>query len=156
MNQSLQDALAPVIDFLDTLDPADSQTAEILNARFPVGSEPMRTIAALFEAGVRNRWLCNRQGPPGVTYSRVAKQAGQSEMTIDAVRMEAPGLGHRHPNGEFDVSFTVAGSPDFDGSGPGWTVYPPDSWHVPTVSGGTMNILYFLPGGAIEFDPKPE
>lgn len=156
MNESLQDALAPVIDFLDTLDPADSKSAELLNARFPVNSEPMQAIAALFEAGVRNRWLCNRHGGPGVTYSRVAKQVGQSEMTIDAVRMDAPGPGHSHPNGEFDLSFAALGDPNFDGQGPGWTVYPPGSWHVPTVSGGTMNILYFLPGGAIEFAPKPE
>ena len=25
---------------------------------------------------------------------------------------------------------------------------------VPTVEGGSMNILYFLPGGAIEFGPR--
>jgi len=26
---------------------------------------------------------------------------------------------------------------------------------VPTVTGGAMDILYFLPGGAIRFEPKP-
>jgi hypothetical protein len=34
-------------------------------------------------------------------------------------------------------------------------VYPPKSWHVPTVEHGVMDILYFLPGGAITFEPKP-
>jgi hypothetical protein len=30
-------------------------------------------------------------------------------------------------------------------------VFPPDSAHVPTVTGGRMLIVYFLPGGAVEW-----
>ena len=40
----------------------------------------------------------------------------------------------------------------FDGNAPGWVVYGRGSAHVPTVTGGEMLILYFLPGGAIEFE----
>jgi hypothetical protein len=69
--------------------------------------------------------------------------------------MAKPGPGHTHPNGEIDLCFAVSGAPRFDGNAPGWTVYPPNSWHVPTVEGGVMDILYFLPGGAIRFEPKP-
>ena len=69
--------------------------------------------------------------------------------------MSAPGPGHTHPNGEIDLCFAVDGAPTFDGHPPGWTVYPPGSWHVPTVAGGVMDILYFLPGGAIRFEPQP-
>ena len=156
MNQELQDALSPIIDFLDGLDPADSTAAATLNEKFPVGSEALQALATLFEKGVSEGWLCDREGGPGVTYSRVAKKLGSSEFSIDAVRMDRPGPGHAHPKGEFDLCFSVAGSPQFDEHEPGWTVYPPNSWHVPTVSGGTMNILYFLPGGAIAFGPKPE
>ena len=43
------------------------------------------------------------------------------------------------------------GTPDFDGHGSGWAVYPSGSVHVPDVTGGTMLILYFLPGGEIEW-----
>ena len=39
----------------------------------------------------------------------------------------------------------------FDGQGAGWVVYPADSAHVPTVSGGRALVLYLLPQGAIEF-----
>ena len=59
-----------------------------------------------------------------------------------------------HPNGEVDLCFTVDGNPTFDGNAPGWTVYEPGSWHVPSVADGVMDILYFLPGGAIKFGPK--
>jgi len=156
MNQELQDALAPVVEFLDGLDPADAEAAQSLNKKFPVDGDAMRTLAQLFAKGVEDSSLCDREGGPGVTYSRVGKAIGKSEFTIDAVRMDRPGPGHAHPKGEFDVCFVAEGEPLFDDQAPGWTVYGPDTWHVPTVSGGTMNILYFLPGGAIKFGPKPE
>ncbi len=156
MNQDLQAALSPIVEFLDGLDPASEDAATVLNKEFPVDGDAMRSLAALFAKGVADASLCNREGGPGVTYSRVAKAVGKAEFTIDAVRMDRPGPGHAHPKGEFDVCFAVEGEPRFDDNDPGWTVYGPKSWHVPTVSGGTMNILYFLPGGAIQFGPKPE
>lgn len=156
MNQELQDALASVVDFLDGLNPANADAADLLNAQFPIDGDAMKSLATLFAKGVSEKTLCDREGGPGVTYSRVGKKIGKSEFTVDAVRMDRPGPGHTHPNGEFDVCFVAEGSPQFDGHPPGWTVYKPGTWHVPTVSGGTMNILYFLPGGAIQFGPKPE
>ena len=46
------------------------------------------------------------------------------------------------------------GEPTFDGHEPGWVVFPPGSHHIPTVEGGTMLFLYFMPGGAVVWDPK--
>jgi len=149
-----QAALAPIVDHLRGLDPADPSARTTLQERFPIGGPELTALAALFESGVSDGWLCDRKGSETVSYSRVRK-AGDGELSIDAVRMSGPGPGHTHPNGEFDLCFSVDGSPTFDGQPVGWVVYPPDSWHVPTVAGGTMNILYFLPGGAIEFGPKP-
>jgi hypothetical protein len=156
MNQELQDSLNPIVEFLNELDPADVKAAETLNEKFPVNGDAMQALATLFEKGVADASLCDRVGGPGVTYSRVGKKLGDAEFSIDAVRMDRPGPGHTHPNGEFDLCFAVDGEPKFDGQEPGWTVYGPGSWHVPTVTGGTMNILYFLPGGAIQFGPKAE
>jgi hypothetical protein len=68
--------------------------------------------------------------------------------------MSGVGPGHTHGNGEIDLCLAVGGTPRFDGHGPGWVVYPPGSWHEPTVTGGAMDILYFLPGGAIQFGPR--
>ena len=65
--------------------------------------------------------------------------------------MNSPGPRHRHPNGEIDLCFGISGASRFDGQPEGWIVYGKGSVHVPTVTGGEMLILYFLPGGAIEF-----
>jgi hypothetical protein len=45
----------------------------------------------------------------------------------------------------------------FDGFSEGWVVFGPGSDHVPTTAGGAMNILYFIPEGALQWarDPKP-
>lgn len=154
MKSKLQDLLAPVVEAIESLDPVDPKSAEILNRDFPVGGEHMQSIAELFARGVSEGWLCHREAG-GVRFSRVAKEVGQKSLTIDAVAMNAPGPGHVHPQGEFDLCFAVEGTPTFDGNPAGWTVYPPGSWHVPTVTGGSMHILYFLPEGAIEFQDAP-
>ncbi|MEC7947559.1 MAG: DUF4863 family protein, partial [Myxococcota bacterium] len=92
----------------------------------------------------------------GVRFGRLTKATTASRgFSIDAVDMNGPGPGHVHPNGEVDLCFALDGAPTFDGNPPGWTSYAPGSWHVPTVAGGRMAILYFLPDGAIRFGPRP-
>ncbi|MCB9652306.1 MAG: DUF4863 family protein, partial [Deltaproteobacteria bacterium] len=115
--------------------------------------EVLTRVRALMRAGVEAGWLCDREAG-GVRFSRVQKSV-EGGLSIDAVHMSAPGPGHLHPNGEIDLCFAVSGAPTFDGRAPGWTVYGPGSWHVPTVAGGVMDILYFLPGGAMEFMAAP-
>jgi hypothetical protein len=153
--EQFEQALSPILQALTGRAP-EPGAAEALNREFPIDGEAMQTLARLFEQGVAEGWLCDRQGGPGVSYSRVRKASSPEELSVDAVRMDRAGPGHTHANGEFDLCFAVEGSPNFDGNPPGFTVYPAGSWHVPTVADGTMNILYFLPGGAIEFGPKPE
>ncbi len=152
--ERFREALAPLVAAIAGLDPADAGAVVTLQERFPLTSPELQTIAELFAEGVSGGWLCDRTGSDTVHYSRVHK-AARGELSIDAVRMTGPGPGHAHPNGEFDLCFAVEGEPTFDGHAPGWVVYPPGSWHVPTVAGGAMNILYFLPDGAIEFGPRP-
>jgi len=156
MKDQLLQALTPIVEFLDTLDASDEKAVSAVSEKFPADSSEMQGLAKLVAQGVQDGWLCDRDGGPGVQYSRVTKDMGAASFSIDAVRMDRPGPGHAHPNGEFDLCFAVDGAPLFDGQKPGWTVYAPGSWHVPTVEHGTMNILYFLPGGAIQFGPKPE
>lgn len=147
-------ALRPILDFISTLDPADPDARDKLAAQFPLSD--LGELGALFEAGVADGWLCTREAN-GVTFSRPGKPTHPHThgMSVDAVRMSGVGPGHTHPNGEFDLCFAVDGDPRFDGNPPGWTVYAPGTWHTPSVTGGTMNILYFLPEGAIRFEPRP-
>jgi hypothetical protein len=148
---ALNDALKPILEVLRTA-PLD---AAALEKALPLSSPQMQALKKLMREGVTARWLCDRENG-AVRYSRVLKSDAGGGMSVDAVHMSGPGAGHTHPNGEIDLCFTVSGTPKFNGEPEGWTVYPPGSWHVPTVEGGVMDILYFLPGGAIRFEPKPE
>ena len=148
--------LAPLLDHLATVDSAEGRAAaDALDAAFPVDGALLSDIRAQVIAGLHAGWLTPREGG-GVRYGRLAKATDASRsFSIDAVDMRGPGPGHSHPNGEIDLCFALDGEARFDGRPEGWVVYEPDSWHVPTVSGGRMVILYFLPGGAIRFGPRP-
>jgi hypothetical protein len=146
----LHEALQPLLTALAN-GPLD---AAALEKQFPVSSPQLQALKKLVREGVDARWLCDRENG-GVRFSRVLKADPARPLSVDAVHMSGPGAGHTHPSGEIDLCFAVSGDPRFDGRPEGWTVYAPGTWHVPTVSGGVMDILYFLPGGAIRFEPKP-
>ena len=150
----LHAALAPILEVVRTIDPADPEAAARLSLALPLESEAVEALRAIVREGVAGGWLATRENE-GVRFSRVHKASGEDDLSIDCVNMDRAALGHAHPRGEIDLCFAVSGAPMFDGHPPGWTVYPPGSWHVPVVEGGAMDILYFLPGGAIRFEPKP-
>lgn len=153
--ERLIDALAPVLTVVRSVDTSSDTAAAALTKAFPPGGAALAELAGLVREGVEQGWLCEREAG-GVKFSRVAKSdhASTAPLSIDAVNMTAEGPGHEHPLGEIDLCFAVSGSPTFDGHPPGWVVYPPKSWHVPTVEGGEMDILYFLPEGAMRFGPR--
>ena len=153
--EDLLAALAPIVDALNGIsldDPAG--TKRMLDEKFPVDGPIVSKARTLFREGVAAGWLCDRENS-GVKFSRVLKAADATKWSIDAVHMSGPGAGHLHPGGEVDLCFAVEGSPKFDGHEGAWVVFGKNTWHVPTVEGGVMDILYFLPGGAITFGPKP-
>lgn len=150
------DRLSPVLAFARTLDVKDPAAAKAaLDEAFPMDGDTMLELRALVRRGVEERWLAEREAG-GVRFSRPRKAQDASDVSVDVVHMDRPGPGHTHPNGEIDLCFAVSGEPRFDGAPEGWMVYPPASWHVPTVEGGVMDIVYFLPAGAIRFEAKPE
>jgi hypothetical protein len=151
MLSQLHQALEPILAVLRVTAP----DAAALEKALPVASPQLQALKALVRQGVEARWLCDRENA-GVRFSRVLKADPGGGLSVDTVHMSGPGAAHTHPNGELDLCFAVSGTPRFDGRPEGWTVYPPGSWHVPTVEGGAMDILYFLPGGAIRFEPRPE
>jgi len=148
-------ALEPVLAVVRTIDPADPGAKAKLDAELPYDSAAITALRRVVREGVDEGWLAPRENG-GIRFGRVLKGERDDDLSVDCVHMDKPGPGHTHPNGEVDLCFAVSGDPTFDGQAPGWTVYPPGSWHVPTVAGGVMDILYFLPGGAIRFEPKPE
>jgi hypothetical protein len=151
---ALIEALGPVFDHLSRAEPGPGCAAE-LDRAFPLEGPLLQEVRALVEAGLRDGWLCPKEAG-GVRFGRPLKPGEAAHgLSLDAVRMDGAGPGHVHPRGEFDLCFALEGAPRFDGHPPGWVVYPPGSWHVPTVQGGAMAILYFLPGGEIRFQPAP-
>jgi hypothetical protein len=150
----LRAALEPVLATVTTIDPSAPDARARLEAALPIGSPAIAAVRSALRAAVEAREVADREAN-GVRFSRLAKAATPEAWSVDVVHMTGPGPGHTHPNGEIDLCFAVSGAPQFDGADEGWTAYPAGSWHVPTVAGGAMDILYFLPGGAIRFEPKP-
>ena len=142
--------LAPLFSFLKTLDLRAKEDAQRkLELRYPLDGEWTQALKRLLLDNKDQDWLfpnAHRE----IRYGQ--RDDGQSSgFSIDSVDMNKPGPSHLHLNGEIDIAFAVDGDPTFDGRSEGWTVYPPNSWHRPTVSGGRMIILYFLPNGALQF-----
>jgi hypothetical protein len=150
----LSTRLQPVLDAITAL-PAGPGAAAALNTALPLEHPAVRLVFEAVQQGLEDGWLCPREAN-GVRFGRPVKPGPDSRgFSVDAVVMAGAGPGHTHPAGEFDLCFVLDGAPRFDGNPPGWTVYGPGTWHVPTVTGGTMVILYFLPEGSIRFEDAP-
>ena len=147
--------LMPIIEILKTIDVSDPEAATKLNALMPLNDPRILAARSLVERGLSEGWLAPKEAG-GIRFGRLAKPAEQTYgFSIDTVEMDCAGPGHVHPKGEFDLSFALSGDPRFEGQAEGWVVLAPGSWHVPTVTGGRMGILYFLPDGEIVFGPQP-
>lgn len=142
----------PLLDAARGLDLQDPEAArELLEKRFPFDAPDARALEARLLEHLERGEIANRGEAP-LRYGRVCKASPEThDYSIDVVHMSVPGPRHRHPNGEIDYCIALDGQPTFDGHAPGWVVFGADSVHVPTVSGGTMLIVYLLPGGEIEF-----
>jgi hypothetical protein len=125
---------------------------EKLNKKFPISS--LEHIKKMILDGIDEGWFAPYEGRD-LTYGRLCKAQKNAGISIETVVMTSTGPGHVHPCGEFDLCFNLEGDAKFDGFKEGWVVYPPTSWHVPTVTEGKMAILYFLPQGAIQFQKEP-
>ncbi len=150
--QDLLRTLAPVFEVLEGLDLSKPEEArERLEEAFPPDGEWATRVRELFQAGVADGWLCDRQAGTA-RFSRVAKPGEATRgFSVDAVELSGRGVWHRHTAGEVNLCFPADPGATFDGHEGGWVVFGEGSDHVPTVEGGTMRLLYFLPGGRIEW-----
>jgi hypothetical protein len=125
-----------------------------LNAQHGAGSELYEQIFEACQAGVRDGWLCNREGG-GIRFGRVLKATEATHgFSVDVVDMnDIAGPHHVHPHGEIDLIMPLTPDACFDGHPAGWCVYEAGSAHAPTVSRGRALVLYLLPQGAIQFSP---
>lgn len=161
--QSLLRDLAPVLDLVaaHSLEgcrdhQAAARVAAQLQAALPAEGPLAQAVGAALRQGILDGWLCDR-GQPHARFSRVAKAGPDTrELSIDVVALEGAALRHGHPRGEVTLGFPfdpAATGSRFDDHPPGWVVMPAGSVHTPTVSGPRMVLLYFLPGGAVDWQP---
>jgi Domain of unknown function (DUF4863) len=140
--------LQPLLATLRGVDVSATDAAAQCERLLPYRSAGIEQLKQAALGSIDSDWLLPKTNA-GIRFGRLTKDLGG--FSVDAVLMDRPGPRHRHPNGEIDLCFARAGTPAFDGHQEGWVVYERGSVHVPTVRGGEMLILYFLPGGAIEF-----
>jgi uncharacterized protein DUF4863 len=150
------EVLRPLLEAAQGLDLSDPSAARAtLERRFDPHAPAAHGLAEELRSRLERGELCP-QGAPPVRWGRVSKAAPETlGFSIDAVHMSAAGPRHRHPAGEINFCVPLSGTPRFETCGGGWVVMPPGSIHVPAVEGGEMLILYFLPGGAMEFLRDP-
>lgn len=144
-------ALDPILDALVGLDLTDRAAAErALGERLDAAT--MNRATAGLRAAHAEGTLTPREATPTLRFGRVAKATDATKgFSIDVVDIEGSGAGHAHPQGEVSWCIPLEGEPVFEGAGEGWVVLPPGSRHEPTVTGGRMLIVYFLPGGAVDW-----
>lgn len=143
MMETLLRELDPILGLLGHLDLKDAEKArKSLEQAFPDTSGIERICRENLAA------LCTREAGP-TKFGRVAKE--RAGFSVDIVLSKGAGIRHTHPAGEVNLCFAYEGSPTFDGFRPGWVVFPPGSTHPADVANGTMLMLYFLPGGQIQW-----
>lgn len=141
--------LEPLVLAFGAVDLNDAAAARgHLETRLPYSGRAVQDVRTAAERAAAAGTLLPQEAG-GVRFGRLAKDL--AGFSVDAVHLRTAGPRHRHPRGEIDLLFALAGDPRFDGHPEGWAVYGPGSEHVPAVTGGEMLILYFLPGGAIEW-----
>jgi hypothetical protein len=146
--EQFTELLRPVAEALRAVDVDAADASAQTERAAPFAGPAVAALRAAAVANIASEWLLPKAAN-GIRFGRVAKDL--LGFSVDAVLMDVPGPRHRHPNGELDLCIATKGEPRFDGKPTGWVVYGKGSVHVPTVRGGEMLILYFLPAGAIEF-----
>ena len=152
--ESVKAALIPLAKLVSELDLSDPATAtHALN--HAISSETLAALKRTLLEAHGEGWLTPKRATPTLTFGRVSKALEQTwNQSIDVVDIVGEGAEHTHPKGEVSYCIPLEGDPKFDGHGPGWAVYGPDSHHTPTVDGGRMLIVYFQPDGAIKWGPR--
>jgi len=146
-----QELIAPVARYAQGR-ALDAALQADLNQEFPPEGETFRQIRDACHAGIAAGWLCN-QGDAKRRFGRIFEPGTDTHgFSVDVVDItDLVGNHHRHPTGEIDMIMPVTPEARFDDKGAGWLVYPADSAHRPTVTGGRALILYLLPEGKIEW-----
>ncbi|WP_051235783.1 DUF4863 family protein [Ottowia thiooxydans] len=153
----LMAAVAGLLDFIGQR-PLDAALEKDLNDSYGAQTDAYAELLTLLRAGIEEGWACYAEiDGPDYRRGRLAKDGPATHGFSVETGMLKNVLGnyHRHPLGEINMIGPVDATAKFCGHGAGWKVFGPDSRHYPTVTGGKVTMLFFLPGGQIEYMPAP-
>lgn len=136
----------------------DQTLENSLNHHYGAGTQHYARLLRLLRVGIDEGWACYAEiDGPDYRRGRIAKPSTDTHGFSVETGMLKDVLGnfHCHPRGEINMIGPVDPTGRFCGSGAGWKVFPPDSRHYPTVTGGKVTMLFFLPNGEIEYVAAP-
>jgi len=140
--------------------PLDAALDDRLNRQFGVASETYASLARLLKLGVEEGWVAYVpiEGADDYRRGRIAEASvATAGMTVESgLLRDVKGQYHCHTQGEINMIIPIDATARFSGRGAGWAVFPPLSEHFPTVDGGMALMMYFLPGGEIEYRSPPQ
>jgi hypothetical protein len=153
----LMAAVAGLLDFIKGR-PLDAALERDLNLHYGASTQGYAELLRLLRVGIDEGWACYAEiDGPDYRRGRLAKPSAETHGFSVETGMLKDVLGnyHRHPLGEINMIGPVDPTGRFCGHGAGWKVFSPDSQHYPTVTGGKVTMLFFLPGGEIEYISPP-
>ena len=137
--------------------PLDATLEARLNREYGEGTESYARLVQLLKLGVEEGWVAYAD-IEGKDYrrGRIAEPSREtSNMSVESgLLRDVKGEYHCHTNGEINMIIPLEEGAQFCGHGAGWRVFPPMSEHFPTVTGRAL-MMYFLPGGEIEYRTPP-
>ncbi|HEV3106167.1 MAG TPA: DUF4863 family protein [Trinickia sp.] len=154
--QEMMQALHRLFDAIRGL-PLDADLAARLNREFGVGTDAYAQLKRLMLIGVEEGWAGYVE-IEGDDYRRgqIADVSDETAgMSVESgLLKDVRGQYHCHTHGEINMVIPLEAGSQFSGHGEGWCVFGPMSEHFPTVKGRAL-MLYFLPGGEIEYRTPP-
>ena len=134
--------------------PLDAALEAGLNDRYGAHTKEFSEIERLLRVGIEENWACYVEiDGPNYRRGRIGVgQDGVHDFVIESARLSnVRGNYHRHPRGEINMIQPLDPESRFCDAGRGWKVFPPDTSHYPTVTGGTCTFIFLLPKGEIEY-----
>jgi 2-hydroxylaminobenzoate mutase len=139
--------------------PLDPALHEYLNEHYGSQTVGYKTLSRLLKLGVEEQWAAYVEiEGPDYRRGRISEPVRETaDMSVESgLLRDVKGQYHCHTNGEINMIIPLEPGANFCGTGAGWRVFPPLSEHFPTVQGKAL-MLFFLPGGKIEYKaPPPE
>lgn len=148
---SLSDHLKAIANWLAGRELTSNLAYELANEFPPLGD--------VFDAVERNAISAIDAGRIGksadssTVYARLFEPGEPTRgFSIDIVKLtNVVGGRHVHPRGEVDMIIPLSPGARFNNHEKGWLTLPPGSAHRPIARGGSVIVIYFLPGGEMRF-----